>query len=537
MTGRPPGSGFPAENQAIEEALSSMLDQHRPAAASSALKAFLNTPLTDLLRRDSAADPATAAVALFREVAATVPAYCAFLAERGIDPAAIRTPSDFAGLPLTSKANYLQRHKLADLCRDGRLEGCDFIAVSSGSTGTPTFWPRSLGDELAIAARFEQVFHDSFRADERRTLAVVCFALGSWVGGMFTAACCRHLAAKGYPITVVTPGSNRDEIWRVVRALAPQFEQTVLLGYPPFLKDAIDGGIAQGLDWRPLGLKLVLAGEVFSEDWRSLVGERSGSTDPCRDSASLYGTADAGVLGNETPLTVCIRRFLAGNPAAARQLFGESRLPTLVQYDPFSRYFETVEGEDGSKTLLFSGSNGVPLIRYHIADNGGLVGHADMLRFLADWKFDPVAALGGDAAAGGRGLHPLPFAFVFGRSHFTVSYFGANVFPENVSVGLEQPGVSALVTGKFVLQAREGLAAAPHLAIAVELAPGEAESAGAGDPRAAAIADSILAQLLRLNSEFANYTPPEYRRPRVSLHPAGDPDWFPPGVKHRYTRK
>ena len=83
------------------------------------------------------------------------------------------------------------------------------VAVSSGSTGQPTFWPRSVADELAIARRFEQVLRDSFRADERRTLAVVCFALGTWVGGMFTASCCRHLAARGYPLTVVTPGQQR----------------------------------------------------------------------------------------------------------------------------------------------------------------------------------------------------------------------------------------------------------------------------------------------------------------------------------------
>src|SRR3546814_8875585 len=85
-------------------------------------------------------------------------------------------------------------------------------------------------------------------ADSRRTLAVVCFALGTWIGGMFTAACCRHLAAKGYPITTVTPGNNRDEILRVVQALGPQFDQTVLLGYPPFLKDVIDHGRASGVD-------------------------------------------------------------------------------------------------------------------------------------------------------------------------------------------------------------------------------------------------------------------------------------------------
>lgn len=38
-------------------------------------------------------------------------------------------------------------------------------------------------------------------------------ALGTWVGGMYTAACCRYLAQKGYPITLVTPGNNKSEIF------------------------------------------------------------------------------------------------------------------------------------------------------------------------------------------------------------------------------------------------------------------------------------------------------------------------------------
>lgn len=490
-----------------------------------ALQSFLGTPLDALLARAPDADPAEAALALFRDVVVTVPAYRAFLADQGVDPAAVRTPADFGKLPLVTKQNYLQRYPLARLCRDGRLESCDMVAVSSGSTGQPTFWPRFLSDELPIATRFEQVFRDSFGADRRRTLAVVCFALGTWVGGLFTTFCCRYLAAKGYLITVVAPGNNKAEIGRVVRELAPQFEQTVLLGYPPFLKDVIDGAIADGIDWRPLQVKLVMAGEVFSEEWRTLVGERLGSTEPCYDSASLYGTADAGVLGNETPLSIAIRRFLSTRPDAARELFGESRLPTLVQYDPFARYFEARDG-----TLLFSGSNGVPLVRYHIADTGGVIEHAAMLRFLADWGFDPSSAL---SRRDGRGARPLPFVYVFGRAHFTVSYFGANIYPENITVGLEQPEIAPWVTGKFVLQAKEGLEQAPHLSVVVELGPGiEADDAKRG-----AIARSILAELMRLNSEFANYTPAEYRLPRVTLRPTGDPEWFPVGVKHRYTRK
>lgn len=40
-----------------------------------------------------------------------------------------------------------------------------------------------------------------------------------------------------------------------------------------------------------------------------------------------------------------------------------------------------------------------------------------------------------------------------------------------------------------------------------------------------------------MESELANHVPADRRTPVVSLHPAGDPDHSPPGVKHRYTRR
>ncbi len=489
-----------------------------------AFQEFLNTPLETQLARHKHTSGASTALALFHDVATSVPAYKAFLTQHGINPTSIQTFKDFQQLPLLTKENYLRRHSLSELCLNGQLERCDTIAVSSGSTGKPTFWPRFFTDELQIAMRFEQIFHDSFYANTRHTLAVICFTLGTWVGGMYTTNCCRYLASKGYPITIVTPGNNKEEIFRVVQELGTAFEQVVLLGYPPFLKDVIDSGIARGVEWQQYQIKLVMAGEVFSEEWRNLVGERVGAKNPCYDSASLYGTADAGVLGNETPLSICIRRFLANHPDAARTLFGESRLPTLVQYDPLSRFFEIHNG-----TLLFSGDNGIPLVRYHIADTGGIITYEEMLKFLAEWGFDPIAAL---RQQGARGVHSLPFVYVFGRSNFTVSYFGANIYPENVSVGLEQPLIKEWVTGKFVLQVKEDADKNRFLSVVVELAPGVEGS----EKKKEAIASSILSQLLRLNSEFANYVPAEYQMPQVALTPTGDPEYFPIGVKHRYTR-
>ncbi|MEV5409917.1 phenylacetate--CoA ligase family protein [Thermopolyspora sp. NPDC052614] len=460
------------------------------------------------------AAPDPAVLDLFRRVATTVPAYAAFLREHEIDPAEVTTVERFTRLPLTDKAGYTRRYALPELCRDGAIG--EMIAVSSGSTGEPSFWPRSAADEEAVTARFEQVFRDAFRAHERRTLAVICFALGTWVGGLYTLGCCRRLAERGYRITAVAPGNDKREILRVLPQLAPYFEQVVLLGYPPFLKDVVDAGRAEGLPWADYNVKLVTAGEVFSEEWRTLMAERAGMSDPCRDTASLYGTADAGVLGNETPLSIEIRRLLAARPEAARELFGESRLPTLVQYDPRARFFEQIDG-----TLAFSGDGGIPLIRYHIADEGGLIAYERMMDFLRRHELRPQTD-------GPR----LPFVYVFGRSHFTVSFYGANVYPENITVGLEQPGVSDLVTGKFVLEVLEDAAHDRVLAVTVELAAGAEATPDVADR----LTDSIQAQLLRLNSEFANYVPEHKRRPLVRTRPIGDPEYFPPGVKHRYTR-
>jgi phenylacetate-CoA ligase len=150
-----------------------------------------------------------------------------------------------------------------------------------------------------------------------------------------------------------------------------------------------------------------------------------------------------------------------------------------------------------------------------------------MLAFLRTYDFDPIATLGEP-----RGIYPLPFLYIFGRSHFTVSYFGANIYPENVTVALERPPICDWVTGKFVLQVQQDQDLNQGLAIAVELAAG----VELDQEQRQLIGTEICTQLRRLNSEFANYVPAAKQMPQISLHPIGDPDYFPRGIKHRYTR-
>ena len=457
-------------------------------------------------------------LSLFERMRTRVPAYRKFLEDQGSAEVQLAGLDDFKRLPVCTKQNYHRGYPLPALCWDGRLETCDMLAVSSGSTGEPTVWPRFVTHELGTAGRFEQVLVSGFNADRRATLAVVCFALGSWVGGMYTTAACRHLAAKGYPITVVTPGNNPTEILRIVGAIGHLFDQVVLFGYPPFVKDVVDAGCQRGIDWPRYRVKLVLAGEVFSEDWRKLVCQRLGESEPSLATASLYGTADGGVLANETPFSIQIRRALSERPDLARQLFGEPRLPTLCQYDPRHRYFEVVDGQ-----LLFSGDGGAPLLRYNILDRGGVIPHADMQAFLDASGLSSTLADRGPA---------LPFVYVFGRSNFAVSYYGANVYPENVAIGLEQPEFADDVTGKFVLEVVEDAALNARLKLSIELAAG----ATATPELARRLQASVVLHLVAVNSEFANYVPARAREPDVSLLPLGDPDYFPRGVKHRYTR-
>jgi phenylacetate-CoA ligase len=486
-----------------------------------ALAEFFRTDLATALRAHLGGVEARV-LELYRSVVRDVPAYARFSRAHGIDPTSVTDLSAFRKLPRTTKESYCRAFRLAELCRFGTLSGADFTAVSSGSTGEPQVWPRSLADEIGTASRFEQVLNDSFGALERTTLGVVCFALGSWVGGMFTTSACRLVAAKGYPLTLITPGNNKAEILRSLRAMGGDFEQVVLFGYPPFLKDVIDAAVAEGLDLARYDLGLVTAGEVFSEEWRTLVCLRAGISSPTR-TASLYGTADGGVLANETPLSVTIRRSLAARPDLARELFGEARLPTLCQYDPLHRYFECDEG-----ALVFTGDGGVPLVRYDILDRGGVLPYAEMLAFLHRNGLD----LAGELERQSVTLRELPFVFVFGRSSFALSFYGANLYPENVAVGVQKPELASRVTGKFVMQVLNDENHDSTLEVAVELAADAVPDAALAEELRA----TIRSALERQNSEFSSYVPPERRTPSIRLLPLGEPRYFPAGVKHRYVR-
>ncbi len=405
----------------------------RPGVA--AFDDFVSHELGALLSRHTQLDLSAHVLGWFRDAVRDVPAYARFLEERGVDPASIQTLTDFAGLPVTSKAEYHKAFPLPDLCRGGALERADFVAVSSGSTGEPTFWPRFFGDELGTSARFEQVLRAGFGLESKRTLGVVCFALGSWVGGMYTTFAGRNLSAKGYPLTLVTPGNNRAEILRVVRRARAELRRTgvVRLSAVPEGRDrrrpATDGVIGRGLR-----VHLVTAGEVFSEEWRSLVVERLGATrGPARHRLALRDGRRRRVLANETPLSP------STDPPLPRRSAGLRRAGSSVRIALADAVCSTTPIAATSRRMVKAR---VQRRRDRSSDSLPHPRPRQRRPVLADDGVPAQLTASIPASHGAGVAAALPFVSVFGRSGFALSFYGANVYPENVSVGLEQPEIT-----------------------------------------------------------------------------------------------
>lgn len=432
------------------------------------------------------------ALEVFRTAVDRVPAYAKFLGEHGVDPAAIRTPAEFAALPPVTKDNYFQAYRRNDLLAGGDIGVAGIWSSSSGSTGRPGYWAR---DEIAHAQGV--VLHGrilrQFGAHRRRTLVVVAFAMGNWIGGTYTMRSVEGLAARGYPVSVVAPGQNLETVRADIAELGPYYEQVVLAGYPPFVRDVLDGA---GPEVLGQDLKLLLAGENITESWRDRVLELMGKPGRAEDTCLVYGTADAGMMGHETPTTIALRRLAEVDPRLRQRLFADAAVtPTLVEYDPRYRYTET----DQAGRLLFTVANAMPLVRYRINDEG---------------EVRTAAGLADELRRAGHGLRlrtcspSSAFLVLRGRPDVAATFYAVKIRPDGIRAALADPRVQADLTGKFVLATVADARSRDQLRLRVELRPGARPAPGF----ARSVAAVVTEQLEATSAEYR-----ELRRARGAL--------------------
>lgn len=457
------------------------------------------------------------ALALFREAARRVPAYQDFLKKHGIRPDRVSSHEDFSRIPPTDKKNYIGQYGLADLCWDGSLEGARFISASSGSTGVPYYWPREVRHDIVTGRIFRRIYGDIFGVSAGRTLFLDMFALGTWLAGFQFYDGAVRVAESGNAITIAAPGIEKDAAVDAVKRLAGRFDRIVLAGYPPFIKDVLEHGAKSGIRWKTMDVRLLSAGEGFSELWRDRVLRLLGGKRLPHDFISVYGMAEAGVVAHETPLSVSLRRSADAVPELRAALVRDGNVSCLYQYDPAIRYFEPGE----SDSLLLTADGGIPLVRYNTRDQGGLLPHS-------------AAALSPSARKADVAAWPLPFVYLFGRRDLSISFYALNIYVENIKRALESSPFASSFSSLFTMNVGHTKDLDQRFEITIELSPGAAPSSVPLAP----LTRHVIGVLKQVNAEYAKLHSAIGQRaaPKITLVRHGMIETRP-GRKHAWVRK
>lgn len=469
------------------------------------------------------------ALRLFHEAARRVPAYKDFLRKQRINPAKIKTFSDFQAVPPISKKDYLRQYPLEKLAWNGSLKRPLVWTSTSGSTGEPFYFPRSYAIDQQTSLIHELFLRNNSQSFNSPTLVLVCFGMGVWIGGLITYQSFEIMRENGYPVSILTPGINKQEIMNALRKLSPYFKQTILVGYAPFLKDIIDEAPHNGINIRNLNLRLIFAAEAFTEKFRDYLVKKADIKNGLLDTMNIYGSADIGAMAWETPVSILIRQLAMGRWRLFADIFHQiQRTPTLAQYNPFFVTFQEHAGE-----LYLTGDNTVPLIRYGIGDHGGVFNFGEIKEKIKNH------GLNLSRIARERGIkdciYELPFVYVYERVDLSTTLYGLQIYPETIREVLIESPMNKYVTGKLTLITRYDRRQNQYLEINLELrkrrkTPKKIEKV---------LLSQIVANLRLKNSEYRElYNFLKARaEPRIVFWPAEHPLHFKLGIKQKWVKK
>ncbi len=446
---------------------------------------------------------------LFHQVALRVPAYKDFLKKHKVNAAKIKTFKDFSLLPQTDKSNYIQAYPLKSRCFDGQIFNSTIIASSSGTTGTGNYWPRNSYQEFEAALTHELLFKNLYHIDQFKTLFIIGFPMGVYVSGMATVLP-SWLVVQKYNASIVSCGNNKTEVLKAVNALGRDFEQIVMVGHPFFIKDVLESGVKLGIVWKNYRVGLMFCSEGFNEEWREHILSEAGLR--TASAFNTYGSSEMLLMAYETEQSIASRIKLNSNPALAKELFGNTEIPNLFQYNPALRYIEEEGGE-----FLFTSQSGLPLVRFNLHDSGKIIKHSKISEKLKLTH---------------RNFWNLPFLALNGRSDYTMIFYAANIYPQHIHSALGKARILKNVSGKFTMTKGYYKNMDEFLEINIELKP----KLKPNQNLKKIIGDSIVKKLLEINSEY-NYVYNNLHKdlkPKIKLWPYQHKKYFTPGLKPRY---
>ncbi len=450
------------------------------------------------------------ALDLFYKAAREVPAYKDFLKKNKVNADKVKTIKDFSHLPTTDKQNYIQKYTLASRSFGGNLNTAKIIASSSGTKGTPNYWPRTHIQEEEARFTHELLFRNLYQIHKVSTLVVIGFPMGVYVSGLATTLPIWSLS-HNYNLSIVSAGNNKLEFLKAVKNLANNFEQMIFIGHPFFLKDVLETGTAEGMNWKKYKINLMFCSEGFSEVWRDHVLAEAGGQKQV--AFNTYGSSEMLLMAYETPDSINIKKQLEDS-ALESELLGTSELFNFFQYNPTLRYIEEKNSE-----LLFTSLSGQPLIRFNLHDKGKIVSHREVKKALPSQK---------------NPHWNLPYLALFGRSDYAVVFYAANIYPQHIHKALNQKFFLKHLTGKFCLSKGYLKNLDEYLEIHIELKYKSQNH----NLLARKLKDEVVKHLKTVNAEYKFLTENLQKDliPRVKLWPYGHERYFKPGLKPRYIQ-
>jgi phenylacetate-CoA ligase len=322
-----------------------------------------------------------------------------------------------------------------------------------------------------------------------KTLVVICFSMGVWVAGGFTHSSFRWISENlGYNITTITPGIDKDDALEILKNLSPNFTNIILVGYPTYVYELLKTAKSQKVI-PSKKIFILTAGDKYEEEWREEIRIKFTKNPNPFSVINVYGSADAGIMGFETPLTITLRQLAEKNAVLKKELFsGNGPIPGLYQYNPNYIYLESVNEE-----IVVTASTAYPLIRYNIRDSGSVTSMIELIKKLkltGTWSKD-LASL--------CKKFTYPLVLVRSKNDVSITYYAIKVFHDHIWAGLRQLYSDQTITGKYFANSyTDKDKGAQKLIFMIELAKGRQSS----KKLITKIQAHLLNGLLRTSSEF-----------------------------------
>ena len=464
---------------------------------------------------------------LFHLAAERVPAYKDFLKHNSIHHKKIKTFSDFQLVPPVTKKNYLNQYPLEMLVWDGTLRKRLVLAATLGSTGKPFYFPRNDDLDWQSSVYHQMFLQNDYSNRNKKTLVIVAFGAGVWIGGIITYQAFRAISHRGYPFTIITTGPNKKEIFESLKNMGSKYDQVIICGYPPFIKDVIDEAKNNGVNLRQFNIKTIFAAEAFSEKFRDYVAKKAGIKNKYKDTMNIYGSADLGTMAEETPFSILVREMALKNKKIYEKIFHDAtRIPTLAQFNPLFINFEGVGGK-----ILCTGNNALPLVKYDIGDRGGVWDFHEVEDILRPRKSELARAM---KKVKIQNPSQLPFVYVYERTDFSTKLYGAIIYAEHIKEALQHHHLKNFLTGKFIMSTEHDKKQDEYLQINIELMP-NIKNAPLLKKR---VCDLIIENLLQKNAEYRNNYAlmPDRVRPKVEFFKYEHPHHFKAGIKQAWVK-